>query len=171
MIQIMDETVRWLTDEEQRVWREFLAAVTMLNEHLERRLQADAGMPHTYYAVLVALSEAPDRTMRMSDLAVRARFSRSRLSHAVGKMEADGWVWRKSCPSDRRGSFVTLTEDGFRVLKGVAPGHVTAVREALFDRLSDEQVRQLGEIGGAITGGPAGTCAAVEAAELADSES
>lgn len=166
----MNETVRWLTDEEQRVWREFLSAVAMLNGHLERRLQADAGMPHAYYAVLVELSEAPDRTLRMSDLAVRARFSRSRLSHAVGKLEAEGWVWRKSCPSDRRGSFVTLTEDGLRVLKEAAPGHVAAVREALFDRLTAEQVRQLGAISSAITDGLSGTCAAVGAEEFADSE-
>lgn len=142
----MREDVRWLSDEEQRVWRNFLAAMGMLGEHLERRMQQDSGMPHTYYEVLVALSEAPEYTLRMSDLATRSRFSRSRLSHAVSKLEAKGWVRRTSCPTDKRGALATLSAEGLAVLQASAPDHVEAVREALFDALSAQQIEELGEI-------------------------
>lgn len=162
----MARQVRWLTDSEQRVWREFLAAIGSLNEHLERRLQADAGMPHTYYELLVALSEAPERTLRMSELATRSRFSRSRLSHAVAKLEVKGWVQRRSCPTDKRGALAALTPEGMRVLTAAAPGHVEAVREVLFDALTPEQVRQLGEISAAVNAAMAPMCAG--AAEHAD---
>lgn len=164
----MNTDVRWLSDTEQRVWREFLSAMGALNEHLERRLQADAGMPHTYYEVLVSLSEAPDRTLRMSELATASRFSRSRLSHAVAKMEAKGWVRRHSCPTDKRGALATLTDEGFRILESAAPGHVESVREVLFDALTDEQVRQLGEISHAINATMAPICAAVADEDAAD---
>ncbi|EID52642.1 transcriptional regulator [Saccharomonospora xinjiangensis XJ-54] len=143
-------TPRWLTDSEQRVWRDFSAAIDMLRGHLEAQLQRDAGMPATYYAVLVALSEAPDRVLRMSDLALATRSSRSRLSHAVARMEANGWIRREACPTDRRGAFAHLTDAGLKAIRDAAPGHVEAVREALFDVLTPEQVRSLGEISVAI---------------------
>lgn len=145
----MSET-RWLSDDEQRVWRAFLAAVDLLRGHVEGQLQRDAGMPYTYYAVLVALSEAPNRTLRMSELAERCRSSRSRLSHAVARLEENGWVERKSCLTDKRGSFATLTPQGLAAIEAAAPGHVEAVREALFDVLTPEQIRVLGEISCAI---------------------
>ncbi|MGH3451900.1 MAG: MarR family winged helix-turn-helix transcriptional regulator [Haloechinothrix sp.] len=165
----MNDDVRWLNDEEQDVWREFLSAVSSLSEHLERRLQADAGMPHTYYEVLVALSEAPGMTLRMSELAAKSRFSRSRLSHAVAKLEAKGWVQRGACPTDKRGALATLTDEGFTVLKGAAPGHVESVREALFDVLTAQQVGELGEISRAINGrqAPIGDAALAESDPLA----
>ncbi|MBA0126041.1 MarR family transcriptional regulator [Haloechinothrix sp. YIM 98757] len=159
----MNEGVRWLTEDEQRVWRKYLAATSMLSEYLERRMQQDAGIPHTYYEVLVSLSEAPECTLRMSELAVRSRFSRSRLSHAVTKLEAKGWVVRTSCPSDKRGAWATLSEQGRAVLEAAAPDHVEAVRKALFDVLDAEQVHRLGEITGAIIDGLAEECEAVEA--------
>ncbi|HWC82323.1 MAG TPA: MarR family transcriptional regulator [Pseudonocardiaceae bacterium] len=145
----MDE-VRWLTGPEQEVWRRYLAATRLLETEIDRQLQRDAGLPATYFEILVALSEAPDRTMRMSELAEFARFSRSRLSHAVARMESAGWVVRTECPSDKRGAFAVLTEAGFAVLSGVAPGHVELVRSMLFDVLTPEQVDQLGEICSAI---------------------
>ncbi len=137
---------RWLTKEQQRVWRSYLAATRMLDSEIERQLQRDSGMPATYYEIMVSLSEAPDRTLRMSELAERNRFSRSRLSHAVSRMEAEGWIERRECPSDKRGSFAVLTEDGFAALAAAAPGHVEQVRTLLFDVLTDEQIQQLGEI-------------------------
>lgn len=164
----MNDRVRWLTDSEQQVWRDYLAATSMLSAHLEHRLQEEAGMPHAYYAVLVELSEAPEQTLRMSELAERARFSRSRLSHAVAKMENGGWVVRNSCPTDRRGAFVTLTEAGMAKLKAAAPGHVEGVREALFDVLTDDQVTQLGLISKAIVANLGPACEKAAERELDD---
>ncbi|SFO94200.1 DNA-binding transcriptional regulator, MarR family [Saccharomonospora viridis] len=143
-------TPRWLTEKEQRVWRDFSAAIDMLRGHIEAQLQRDAGMPTTYYAVLVALSEAPGHVLRMSDLATATRSSRSRLSHAVARMEAKGWIRRTACPTDKRGAFAHLTEAGLEAIRAAAPGHVEAVREGLFDVLTPEQVRQLGAISAAI---------------------
>lgn len=136
----------WLDDEEQRAWRAFLLASQLVDQALDRQLQRDAGMPHAYYAVLVALSEAPERALRMSDLARRLRYSQSRLTHAVASMERSGWVTRQVCPTDRRGQTALLTEGGQRALVAAAPGHVHEVRANVFDRLSDTQVRQLRRI-------------------------
>ncbi|MFC8917129.1 MarR family winged helix-turn-helix transcriptional regulator [Streptomyces sp. NPDC047821] len=137
---------RWLSDDEQRVWRAYLHATTLLEDHLDRQLQRDAGMPHIYYGLLVQLSQAPRRRMRMTELAKDAKITRSRLSHAVARLEKNGWVRREDCPSDKRGQNAYLTDEGYEVLRRSAPGHVTAVRQAIFDRLSPEQVDQLGEI-------------------------
>ncbi|MYU04523.1 MarR family transcriptional regulator [Streptomyces sp. SID8366] len=137
---------RWLTPEEQRVWRAYLHATTLLEDHLDRQLQRDAGMPHIYYGLLVTLAEAPRRRLRMTELAMKSKITRSRLSHAISRLEKNGWVRRENCPSDKRGQFAVLTEEGADVLGRTAPGHVTAVRQALFDRLSPEQQKALGEI-------------------------
>ncbi|MDQ0381961.1 MarR family winged helix-turn-helix transcriptional regulator [Amycolatopsis thermophila] len=157
---------RWLSDDEQRVWRAFTAAVTMLRGHVESQLQREAGMPQTYYEVLVVLSEAPGRTLRMSELAEKCHSSRSRLSHAVARLEANGWVRRDTCGTDKRGSFARLTDRGFAALEAAAPGHVEAVREALFDALTPDQVEALGEIADAIRNRLRPQCAA--ALEAAD---
>ncbi|GII95407.1 MarR family winged helix-turn-helix transcriptional regulator [Sinosporangium siamense] len=137
---------RWLESDEQRVWRAFLAATQRVQEELDRQLQRDSGMPHTYYVVLAMLSEAEGRTLRMSDLAGRVNSSQSRLSHAVARLEERGWVRRAQCPRDKRGNLAILTDAGFAALKAAAPGHVEAVRQVLFDPLTPEQVRLLGEI-------------------------
>ncbi|MFF9202822.1 MarR family winged helix-turn-helix transcriptional regulator [Streptomyces sp. NPDC014986] len=140
------EEPRWLTDEEQRVWRSYIEAATLLEDHLDRQLQRDAGMPHVYYGLLVKLAESPRRRLRMTELAMSAKITRSRLSHAVARLEKNGWVRREDCPSDKRGQFAVLTDEGVRVLNRHAPGHVDAVRQAVFDRLSPEQQESLGEI-------------------------
>jgi DNA-binding MarR family transcriptional regulator len=137
---------RWLTDAEQRTWRAFLEATQRLNLQLDRELWQQAGMPLAYYQILAMLSEAPDRTLRMSDLAHRTWSSRSRLSHAVDRLEENGWVRRVRCPTDKRGSFAVLTDAGFATLQAAAPAHVDSVRRHLFDQLSPDQVRALGEI-------------------------
>lgn len=137
---------RWLTEDEQRVWRSFLAATRLLGDRLDRELQRDAGMPHAYYELLVRLSESPGRCLRMSELAESAQSSRSRLSHAVTRLEELGWVRRESCPTDRRGAFAVLTEEGFAALTAAAHGHVEAVRTHLFDQLDAAQVAELGRI-------------------------
>ncbi|MFJ2514174.1 MarR family winged helix-turn-helix transcriptional regulator [Streptomyces griseoviridis] len=137
---------RWLTDEEQRVWRAYLHASTLLEDHLDRQLQRDAGMPHVYYGLIVALAEAPQRRLRMTELAMKAKITRSRLSHAIARLEKNGWVRREDCPSDKRGQFAVLTDEGLKVLEQTAPGHVSAVRQAVFERLTPEQQKSLGEI-------------------------
>ena len=149
---------RWLDEDEQHTWRALLAMVEALQSGLDAQLQADAGMPHAYYELLVRLSEAPDRSLRMSRLAEVAGSSRSRLSHAVGQLEQRGWVRRESLATDRRGQLAVLTDDGFTALEQAAPGHVEAVRRLLLDRLTAAQVRQLRRIGEAVAGcGPAAT--------------
>ncbi|MFG2588895.1 MarR family winged helix-turn-helix transcriptional regulator [Streptomyces sp. NPDC048438] len=137
---------RWLTDEEQGVWRAYLHATTLMEDHLDRQLQRDAGMPHVYYGLLVNLSQAPRRRKRMTELAKDAKITRSRLSHAVARLEKNGWVRREDCPSDKRGQNAILTDEGHDMLARSAPGHVEAVRQAMFDRLSPQQVQSLGEI-------------------------
>jgi len=137
---------RWLSAEEERTWRSYLTATRMLAAQLDRELQRDSGMPHAYYEILVRLSAAPDRSLRMSELAHAAESSRSRLSHAVARLEEAGWVRRESCPTDRRGAFAVLTDTGFARLEAAAPGHVEGVRRHLFDRLTSDQVAQLGTI-------------------------
>lgn len=137
---------RWLSEEEQSVWRAYLHATTLMEDHLDRQLQRDAGMPHIYYGLLVQLSQAPRRQKRMTELAKDAKITRSRLSHAVARLEKSGWVRREDCPSDKRGQNAVLTDDGYEMLRRSAPGHVDAVRQAMFDRLTPEQVRSLGEI-------------------------
>ena len=144
---------RWLDAEEQRTWRAFLAATRGLTETLDRQLQTDAGMPHAYYEILVHLSEATDHTLRMSDLAEACGSSRSRLSHAVTRLEANGWVRREDVPSDRRGQLAVLTGEGFAALAAAAPGHVEAVRTHLFDPLTPDQVGALRRISEAVLGG------------------
>jgi DNA-binding MarR family transcriptional regulator len=141
-----DEEPRWLTDEEQRTWRAYVNAVTLLEDHLDRQLQRDAGMPHVYYGLLVGLGEATDGRLRMTELAMKAKITRSRLSHAIARLEKNGWVRREDCPSDKRGQFAVLTDQGQEVLRRTAPGHVDAVRQALFDRISDEQRQTLHDV-------------------------
>jgi DNA-binding MarR family transcriptional regulator len=134
---------RWLDAQEQRAWRSFLAATRLLHAQLDRELQRDCRMPHTYYEILVQLSEAPDRVLRMSELADASESSRSRLSHAVTRLEEAGWVIRESCPTDRRGAFARLTDEGFAALASAAPSHVASVRRLLIDQLAAEQLEQL----------------------------
>ena len=148
-----DGEVRWLSPAEQETWRAFLAATRLLFEELERQLQQEAGIPVAYYEILVTLSEAPDRTVRMRDLADLTRSSPSRLSHAVSRLEEAGWVERVSCSTDRRGAFAHLTDKGFAALEAAAPGHATAVRRYVFDRITPEQSDELGRILGVIRDG------------------
>lgn len=149
----MGEVPRWLNHDEQRAWRAFLNANRLLFEAIDQQLQREAEIPHAYYEILVRLSEAPRRRLRMSELAEASKYSRSRLSHAVARLEEQGWILRESCPTDRRGQVAALTDKGFAALDAAAPGHVACVRQALFDALTPEQVIQLREISEAIVRG------------------
>jgi len=141
---------RWLSAHEQRSWRAFLQACQALFGSIDAQLTRDSGLPHGYYEILVHLSEAPDRALRMTQLAKASTYSKSRLSHAVARLEERGLVTRLDCPTDRRGQIAQLTDDGFAVLAAAAPGHVEQVRRVLIDALTPEQVSQLSEISAAI---------------------
>lgn len=144
---------RWLDEQEQRTWGEFLWGTRLLFEALDRQLQRDAGMPHAYYLILATLADAPGRTLSMSHLARIVRSSPSRLSHAVSRLEEAGWVRRRDHPSDRRATLACLTDGGAAALAAAAPGHLATVRRHLFDRLTTEQVRVLGEVFAAVLDG------------------
>lgn len=137
--------MKWLSEDEQRAWRAFGTATRLLNERLDRDLQA-SGMPLTYYELLVMLSEAPEHTLRMAELAKWTRSKPSRISHAVNKLEQAGWVRREHYAADRRGWLAVLTDEGLEALRAAAPLHVTSVRSNLIDVLSPEQLRQLEDI-------------------------
>lgn len=137
---------RWLDDDEQQTWRAFLWTTRLLHEALERQLQRDSGLPHTYYVLMAMLSESPGRSMTMSELARIVRSSPSRLSHAVARLEEAGWVRRIPHPTDRRTTLAELTDAGWDVVVKAAPGHVEEVRQRLFDPLTREEVLQLREV-------------------------
>ena len=138
--------MEWLTDEQQAAWRPFVALLLRLPAALDAQLQRDAGITNFDYLVLSGLSEAPGRTLRMSELAATANSSMSRLSHVVSRLEAKGWVRREPCPGDGRFINAVLTDDGWRKVVATAPGHVAAVRELLVGTLSEEEFERLGAI-------------------------
>ena len=137
---------QWLDEREQRVWRSWLLASSRLDTHLARRMQADAEISMSDFAVLVPLSEAPDQRMRAYALGGALQWEKSRLSHHLTRMERRGLVSREECGTDRRGAYVVLAPAGQAALEAAAPPHVDAVRAAVFDRLTAEQVDRLGEI-------------------------
>jgi DNA-binding MarR family transcriptional regulator len=137
---------RWLDEEQQRIWRTWLTVTELLPRVLDVQLQRDAGLSHAAYVVLAMLSEAPGRSRRMTDLARRANQSQSRLSHTVARLEERGWVRRERSAEDGRGNLAVLTDEGWDVVRSVAPGHVAAVRSALFDPLTDEQTEALADV-------------------------
>jgi len=146
--------MNWLSPEEQSAWRPFVALLFRLPAALDTQLQRDAGISNFEYMVLSALSEAPDRTLRMSDLAALASGSLSRLSHVVSRLEAKGWVRRESCPGDGRFINAVLTGDGWAKVVATAPGHVAAVRKLLVDALTPEEFQALGAISERVLTGP-----------------
>ena len=145
--------VRWLTPEEQSVWRAFLDVSRLMSEQMNRQLSDESGMSLPEYEILVALSEAPGRRLRMNQLAEVCQSSRSRLSHAVNRLEEAGWVRREACPTDKRGALAVMTDEGFAAIEAAAPGHVEGVRRHVFDVLTPEQIRELGDISAAIRDG------------------
>jgi DNA-binding MarR family transcriptional regulator len=144
---------RWLSADEQRSWRAFISTCRRLFTEMDAHLQHVAGIPHAYYEILVALSEAPGRELRMTQLADASTSSKSRLSHAVARLEERGWIERTACPTDRRGQVARLTDTGFAALDAAAQQHVELVRQMVFDRLSPEQVEQLRVLSAAIESG------------------
>jgi DNA-binding MarR family transcriptional regulator len=138
--------MEWLSEEQQAAWRPFVALLLRLPAALDAQLQKDAGITQFDYLVLSGLSEAPGRTLRMSELAATANSSLSRLSHVVSRLEAKGWVRREACPGDGRFINAVLTGEGWEKVKETAPGHVAAVRELLVGTLSEDELIRLGAI-------------------------
>jgi DNA-binding MarR family transcriptional regulator len=138
---------RWLDTEEQDAWMALGSILMRLPGALDAQLQRDAGISHFEYMVLSGLSMSPGRTMRMSDLAVVAEGSLSRLSQVVGRLENRGWVARKPDPDDGRYTLAALTKNGWHKVVATAPGHVAEVRRLVFDPLTRAQQRQIREIG------------------------
>ena len=141
---------RWLDADEQKAWRAWMYSWLLLQDRLDRELTSGTGISHAYYEILVQLSETPGRKLRMSQLADRCLSSRSRLSHAVARLEERGWVRRELCEDDGRGQLAVLTDEGFAALEAAAPVHVQGVRTHLFDQLTPEQVTAMREIGEAL---------------------
>jgi DNA-binding MarR family transcriptional regulator len=142
---------RWLTGPEQEVWRAYLSMAQLVRKATARQLSEDSNMPMAYYEILVHLSEAEGRTLRMSELANATEGSLSQLSHAVNRLEERGWVARRRCREDGRGYYAVLTDAGYRVLQEAAPAHVECVRSVLFDPLTPAQQEQLLGIARAVT--------------------
>jgi DNA-binding MarR family transcriptional regulator len=139
-------TTPWLTDEELAVWLRLVAVVELLPGVLDAQLRADSGLTHFEYLVIAMLSEAPERTLRMTALAQRTNATLPRLSHVVRRLEDRGLVERRPCPEDGRATNASLTEAGWQAVVAAAPGHVETVRHRVLDPLTPAQVEQLGEI-------------------------
>src|SRR3954454_9160602 len=138
---------RWLDADEQRAWRAWMYSWMLLEDRLDRELTRETGISHAYYEILVQLSETEGRALRMSELADRCLSSRSRLSHAVSRLEERGWIRRQVCPEDGRGQLAVLTDEGFAALQAAAPIHVESVRSHLFDQLTPAQIAAVRDIG------------------------
>jgi DNA-binding MarR family transcriptional regulator len=137
---------RWLDPEQQRAWRGWLDLNAQLSAVLNRHLLATSGLSLSDYDVLVALTDVPERTLRLFELGARLGWEKSRVSKQVSRMEARGLVLRRECPEDRRGAFVDLTDDGLEAIRSAAPAHVDLVQRLVFDGLNRTQVRALAAV-------------------------
>ena len=137
---------RWLDGDEERAWLAFVAVVHTLPTALDGQLQREAGMTLFEYLALASLSDQPERSLRMSELAVLTNGSLPRLSQVVTKLEQRGWVRREPDPDDGRCTRCVLTSGGMAKLEEAAPGHVATVRRLVFDPLTRAQVGQLRDI-------------------------
>ena len=145
-----------------RAWIRLVAVLELLPGVLDAHLRRDAELTHFEYYVLAMLSEAPGRTLRMTELARQTNATLPRLSHVVARLEGRELVERFPCPEDRRATNARLTGPGWAQVRRAAPGHVATVRHHVIDALTDEQIDQLADIGDAILSrlDPSGTMAA-----------
>jgi DNA-binding MarR family transcriptional regulator len=146
----MSTETRWLNTEESAAWVRLVALAELLPGALDAQLLRDAGLTHFEYGVLMAIADAPNRTMRMTELAARTNATLPRLSHVARRLEERALIERFPCPEDRRATNATITAAGLALLESAAPGHVDTVREKVLDALTPEQLGQLYEIAGAV---------------------
>lgn len=125
---------------------------------LSAQLQRDADLSFVEYYILASLSDQPDHTVRMSNLAVLANSELSRLSHLMRRLEKRGFVRREPDPADGRFTNAILTEEGLDHLTRAAPGHVTTVRSLVFDNLSPTEQQALRTAAQAINAQLGGIC-------------
>ncbi|MEV4262839.1 MarR family transcriptional regulator [Kribbella sp. NPDC049584] len=143
-------STRWLDDTEMTAWLRLAAVLELLPGVLDSQLRRDAELTHYEYFVMAMLSEAPERTLRMTALAQRTNATLPRLSHVVKRLEDRGIVERFPCPEDARATNARLTAAGWKKIRATAPGHVATVRRHVIDVLTREQIAQLADITGAI---------------------
>lgn len=148
----MTQDPRWLTEQEQRAWQAYRRMFLLLNAQLSRDLGKDSGLSEPDYDVLSNLSGSPDHRRRISELADRMLWSRSRLSHHLARMQQRGLVTREECATDGRGAIVALTEEGLRTIEAAAPLHVASVRRHFIDLLDAEQIDAFAGIGEMVVG-------------------
>ncbi len=134
-----------LSDQDWAVWHDFMTMSGQLSRELDRRLQADAGISHADYSVLLALQRAPDRRLRTGELAELLAWEKSRVSHQVARMEGRALVLRTECDMDGRGTWIAPTPEGRRVLLGAMRNHSRTIRELFFDALRDDQRAAIGD--------------------------
>ena len=138
--------VKWLNEREERAWRGLQFMQLRIDGELARRLGAESNLSYTDYGVLVALTDQPDGRVRLFELGFELGWEKSRLSHHITRMAQRGLVTKERCPTDRRGSFVAVTDLGRSEIAAAAPGHVAAVRELFVDHLTEKQLEQVAEI-------------------------
>ncbi|WP_046731791.1 MarR family winged helix-turn-helix transcriptional regulator [Streptomyces humi] len=142
----MEQTVRWLTAEEQHAWRSFVRMHERLMGRLSRLLQTESNVSPADFAVLVELTDVPDGRRRFLDLARALEWEKSRMSHHIARMMKRGLVERDECPEDGRGAFVVITDEGRAMIEAAAPRHVEAVRELFLDNVTPAELRLLARI-------------------------
>lgn len=145
-------TTPWLSSPQLATWVRTVAVMELLPAALDAQMRRESGMTSFEYQVLAMLSEASDRTLRMTALAAQTNSTLPRLSHVVKRLEDRGLVARTRCPSDGRATNASLTHEGLSAVEAAAPGHVRAVREYVVDALTEEQMTQLGAITDAVLG-------------------
>jgi DNA-binding MarR family transcriptional regulator len=154
----MSPNPRWLTESEQQAWRSYLQAHGLLTAKLNRAMQGASRLSLADFAVLVILSEHPERRMRVLELARGLGWEKSRVSHQLRRMGERGLVERARCGEDRRGSFIVLTDVGLAAVRAAAPMHVAEVRKNFFDPLSDQDVADIARISDAVIGATSADC-------------
>lgn len=137
---------RWLDPTEMRLWRAFVEVSGRVIQALDASLKADAGMGFDDYEVLVHLSEADGRRLRMTELGHELLHSPSKLTQRVDRLVARGWVVREKCEDDRRGTFAVLTDDGLAAIEAAAPRHVADVRRLLLDHVGADETALVADV-------------------------
>ncbi|WP_375002638.1 MarR family winged helix-turn-helix transcriptional regulator [Aeromicrobium sp. CTD01-1L150] len=136
----------WLDADQQRIWRALLGGTTVLIDRLDRDLRAGHGLSMPEYEILVRLSESPDRSIRMAELAASVAHSRSRITHTIARLERGGLVQRGQATDDRRGVIAELTDEGFALLEQAAHTHVRGVQDYLVRIVDPDDFRAVGRV-------------------------